>query len=338
MKNFRFLILGIAALLCSCNAQRRVLYLQDVKDGAVVEVPDNYQIRIKPLDQLTVVVNSKNPELAVPFNSSSSYSALSGIPSSSSLTNNSLQVLTVNEEGMLNLPIIGAIKCDGMTRAELSRAIERKIIEGGYIADPNVNVRFANLTVSVLGEVNRPGRYELTRDKLTLLDALALAGDNCLIMAYAHVAHDCVVGNNVILVNNVSLAGEVEVGDWAILGGHSAVHQFVRIGEHAMASGGSLISKDIPPYVKAAHLPVSFVGSNFIGLRRRNFTTEQIAHIHDIFRIMFQSGLNYTNACDTIEQTLPQSPERDLIVNFVRSSKRGIIKPYNPKKKDEDTE
>ena len=177
MKNFRFLILGIAALLCSCNAQRRVLYLQDVKDGAVVEVPDNYQIRIKPLDQLTVVVNSKNPELAVPFNSSSSYSALSGIPSSSSLTNNSLQVLTVNEEGMLNLPIIGAIKCDGMTRAELSRAIERKIIEGGYIADPNVNVRFANLTVSVLGEVNRPGRYELTRDKLTLLDALALAGD-----------------------------------------------------------------------------------------------------------------------------------------------------------------
>lgn len=177
MKNFRFLILGIAALLCSCNAQRRVLYLQDAKDGAVVEVPDNYQIRIKPLDQLTVVVNSKSPELAVPFNSSSSYSALSGIPSSSSLTNNSLQVLTVNEEGMLNLPIIGPVKCDGMTRAELSRTIERKIVDGGYISDPSVNVRFANLTVSVLGEVNRPGRYDLTRDKLTLLDALALAGD-----------------------------------------------------------------------------------------------------------------------------------------------------------------
>lgn len=177
-----------------------------------------------------------------------------------------------------------------------------------------------------------------TINRGTAAKGKTVVGDNCLIMAYAHVAHDCVVGNNVILVNNVSLAGEVEVGDWAILGGHSAVHQFVRIGEHAMASGGSLISKDIPPYVKAAHLPVSFVGANFIGLRRRNFTSEQIAHIQDIFRIMFQSGFNYSNACDIIEQTLPHSPERDLIVGFVRSSKRGVIKPYNPKKKDEDTE
>ncbi len=163
-----------------------------------------------------------------------------------------------------------------------------------------------------------------------------VVGKNCLIMAYAHVAHDCIVGDHVILVNNVSLAGEVEVGNWAILGGHSAVHQFVKIGEHAMASGGSLIGKDIPPYVKAAHLPVSFVGANFIGLRRRNFTSEQIAHIQDIFRILFQSGLNYSNACNMIEETLPHTPESELIINFVRNSKRGIIKPYNPKKKDEE--
>lgn len=177
MKDFRLLIIGIALLLCSCNAQQRVLYLQDVKDGAVVNIPEDYQIRIKPLDQLTVVVNSKNPELAVPFNSSTSYNALSGIPTASSINSNSLQVLTVDENGILNLPIIGKIKCEGMTRSELSQVIASKIIEGGLIADPNVNVRFANMTISVLGEVARPGRFEIAKDRITILEALALAGD-----------------------------------------------------------------------------------------------------------------------------------------------------------------
>lgn len=165
-----------------------------------------------------------------------------------------------------------------------------------------------------------------------------VVGNNCLIMAYAHVAHDCVVGDNVVLVNNVSLAGEVEVGAWAILGGHTAVHQFVRIGEHAMTAGGSLVGKDIPPYVKAGHLPLSFVGANFIGLRRRNFSSEQIEQIQDIFRVLFQSGHNYSVACDKIESLLPRSEERDVIIEFVRSSKRGVIKPYNSSKKSEDAE
>lgn len=178
MKEFRLIVIGmVAVMLCSCNAQRRVLYLQDAKNGTEIAVPEDYQIRIKPLDQLTVVVNSKNPELAVPFNSSTSYSALSGIPSTSSLTNNSLQVLTVDEKGILNLPIIGPVKCDGMTRAELAKTIADKIVAGGYISDPIVNVRFSNLTISVLGEVNRPGRYEIAKDKISILDALALAGD-----------------------------------------------------------------------------------------------------------------------------------------------------------------
>lgn len=178
MKDLRLLIIGIALLLCSCNAQQRVLYLQDVKDGAVVDIPEDYQIRIKPLDQLTIVVNSKNPELAVPFNSSSSYNALSGIPSAAgNINGNNLQVLTVDENGMLNLPIIGKIKCDGMTRSELAQTIANKIIDGGLIADPNVNVRFANMTISVLGEVTRPGRFDIAKDRITILEALALAGD-----------------------------------------------------------------------------------------------------------------------------------------------------------------
>ena len=177
MKDLRLFIIGIALLLCSCNAQQRVLYLQDVQDGSVVDIPEDYQIRIKPLDQLTVVVNSKNPELAVPFNSSSSYNALSGIPTASNFNSSSLQVLTVDENGMLNLPVIGQIKCKGMTRAELSQVIANKIIEGVLIADPNVNVRFANMTISVLGEVARPGRFEIAKDRITILEALALAGD-----------------------------------------------------------------------------------------------------------------------------------------------------------------
>lgn len=180
MKDFRLLVIGIAGialLLCSCNAHKRVLYLQDVKDGAEVNIPDDYQIRIKPLDQLTIIVNSKDPELAVPFNSATSYNALSGIPTSGNINSNNLQVLTVDENGVLNLPIIGKIKCKGMTRAELSQVIANKIIEGGLIADPNVNVRFANMTVSVLGEVARPGRFEIAKDRITILEALALAGD-----------------------------------------------------------------------------------------------------------------------------------------------------------------
>lgn len=165
-----------------------------------------------------------------------------------------------------------------------------------------------------------------------------VVGKNCLIMAYAHVAHDCVVGDHVILVNNVSVAGEVEIGDWAILGGHTAVHQFVRIGSHAMISGGSLVTKDIPPYIKAAHQPVSYVGVNSIGLRRRGFDSDGVNNILGIYRLLFQSGMNYSNALNAIEEQIEQSSTRDEIISFVRDSKRGIIKPYNTRSRDEDSE
>jgi len=165
-----------------------------------------------------------------------------------------------------------------------------------------------------------------------------VVGSNNLIMACAHVGHDCVIGSNCVLVNNVLLAGEVEVGDWAIIGGASAIHQFTRIGTHAMLSGGSLVSKDVPPYVKAAHFPLSFVGANFIGLRRRGFGNDQITAIQDMFRILFQSGYIYSKACDMIMEQFPRSEERDTIVNFIRESKRGILKPYNSAKEGEETE
>jgi UDP-N-acetylglucosamine acyltransferase len=153
-------------------------------------------------------------------------------------------------------------------------------------------------------------------------------GNNCLIMSYAHIAHDCIVGNNCIVVNAVQMAGHVEMGDYAIIGGSSAVHQFVKIGAHAMVSGGSLVRKDVPPFVKAAREPLTYAGINSIGLRRRGFNSEQINEVQQIYRILFMNGFNYTEALDKIELELAPSRERDEILNFVRNSGRGIIKSY----------
>ncbi len=168
--------LSIALLLLSCNAQKRVWYIQDAQPLTPEQIVQNGQIRIKPLDQLTVIVNSKDPELAVPFNSYSSLSSLSGSTASAS-GSQSLQVRTVDEEGFLDMPVIGRIECKGMTRSELARAIAEKIVAGGYINDPTVNVRFANMKVSIIGEVGRPGEYAIERDRISIFDALALAGD-----------------------------------------------------------------------------------------------------------------------------------------------------------------
>lgn len=165
-------------LLTSCAAQKRVWYLQDAKGPSSVEIIQNGQIRIKPLDRIIVVVNSKDPELAVPFNSSTSYSSLSGTQSTNTVSSNqSLQTRTVDEQGMLDMPVIGKINCKGLTRSELSRAIADKILSAGYINDPSVNVQFADMKVSIIGEVARPGQYDITRDQVSILDALAMAGD-----------------------------------------------------------------------------------------------------------------------------------------------------------------
>lgn len=179
MNPLRLLAIGlIAVLFASCSAQKRVWYLQDAQDYTPEQIEETGQIRIKPLDRLTVVVNSLNPELAVPFNASSSYNSLTGAPSTSSTaTASSLQIRTVDENGMLDMPIIGKIKCSGLTRNELAQAIADKIREGGYINDPSVNIQFADMKISVIGEVAKPGHYAITRDKISIFDALAMAGD-----------------------------------------------------------------------------------------------------------------------------------------------------------------
>ena len=155
-----------------------------------------------------------------------------------------------------------------------------------------------------------------------------IIGKNCLLMAYSHVAHDCNIGDNCVIVNGVALAGHVTIGDFAILGGNSAVHQFVTIGRHAMISGGSLVRKDVPPFVKAAREPLSYIGINSIGLRRKEFTEEKINEIQDIYRILFQKKNNNSQAILKIEAELKSTPERDEIVSFIKNSGRGIMRGY----------
>ena len=148
-------------------------------------------------------------------------------------------------------------------------------------------------------------------------------------MAYVHIAHDCIVGNNCIFANAVQVAGHVTIEDWAIIGGASALHQFVKIGAHVMLSGGSLVRKDVPPFTKAAREPLTYAGVNSIGMRRRGFTPEKIVEIQEIYRLIFLKGMNNSKALDAVEKEMPLSTERDYIVNFIRSSERGVMKGFS---------
>ncbi len=153
-----------------------------------------------------------------------------------------------------------------------------------------------------------------------------LVGTDCLLMAYTHVAHDCVVGNHCVLVNYSGIAGEVSLGDWTILGGGTMIHQFVKVGEHVMFRGGSLVGKDVPPYIIAGREPLAYCGLNTVGLRRRGFGNDKINEIQDIYRVLFNQGMNYADAIRFIEDNFDATEERNTIIEFVRSSKRGILK------------
>ena len=185
-------------------------------------------------------------------------------------------------------------------------------------------------SLTIIGD-NTIIRECATINRATKATGKTIVGKNCLIMAYAHIAHDCVIGNNAIVVNNVAMGGHVEIGEHAIIGGLTAVHQFIKIGKHCMVSGGSLVRKDIPPYVKAGREPLSFIGINSIGLRRKNFSEEEITEIQDIYRILYQKGNNNTQAINKIEIDFKISEIRDEIISFVRGSGRGIMRGYNQK-------
>lgn len=155
-------------------------------------------------------------------------------------------------------------------------------------------------------------------------------GNDTLIMSYSHVAHDCVIGSHCILVSYVGLAGETVVDDWAIIGGGSKAHQFSKVGCHAMVGGMARINKDVPPYALCGHEPLSYVGVNIVGLRRRGFSSDTIRSIKDIYDMIYYAGLNISDGCAKVEAGFPQSEERDTILEFIRSSKRGIIRASDP--------
>ncbi|MDQ3535055.1 MAG: acyl-ACP--UDP-N-acetylglucosamine O-acyltransferase [Bacteroidota bacterium] len=204
-----------------------------------------------------------------------------------------------------------------------------KIFPGAVISAPPQDLKYKGEATTVTIGDNTIIRECVTLNRGTALDKNTTAiGENCLIMAYVHIAHDCIIGNNVIIANSVQLAGHIEIQDYAFIGGTSAVHQFVKIGAHALISGGSLVRKDVPPYTKAAREPLSYCGINTIGLRRRGYSNEKINEVQEIYRHVYLKGLNNSKALDIIELEMPASKERDEIIFFIRSSDRGIMKGF----------
>ncbi len=203
-----------------------------------------------------------------------------------------------------------------------------KIFPGSVISAIPQDLKFKGETTTVTIGDNTTVREFVTINRGTKASYETIIGKNCLLMAYVHIAHDCIVGDNCILANAVTLGGHIKIDDWAIIGGLSAIHQFVNIGKHVMISGGSLVRKDVPPYTKAAREPLSYVGINSIGLRRRGFTPEKINQIQDIYRIIYLKEYNVSQAISYIEANLPATKERDEILSFINRSSRGIMKGY----------
>jgi len=203
-----------------------------------------------------------------------------------------------------------------------------KIFPGAVIAGIPQDLKFQGEDSTVVIGDNTTIRECVTISRGTVDKQTTIIGSHCLLMAYVHVAHDCVIGNHVIIANSVQIAGHVSIDDWAIVGGSSAVHQFVKIGMHSMVSGGSLVRKDVPPFTKAAREPLAYAGVNSLGLRRRGFSSDSIAHIQEVYRYLFLNSMNNSKALEEIEVNLPATKERDEILNFIRSSERGVMKGY----------
>jgi UDP-N-acetylglucosamine acyltransferase len=201
-----------------------------------------------------------------------------------------------------------------------------KIFPGAVISAIPQDLKFkGEETTTEIGD-NTTIRECVTVNRGTIDKYKTVIGANCLVMAYAHVGHDCIIGSNCIIGNAVQLAGHVIVDDYAIFGGMCAVQQFSRVGAHSYIGGGSLVRKDVPPFTKAAREPLSYCGINSIGLRRRGYSNERIAEIQEIYRIIYLKGLNNNAALDLIELEMPPSKERDEIINFIRTSEAGIMR------------
>ena len=210
------------------------------------------------------------------------------------------------------------------------------IFPGAVIAGIPQDLKFEGEYTTVEIGDNTTVRECVTVNRGTRAKGKTVVGNNCLLMAYVHVAHDVCIGNNCVIVSHTGIAGEIVIDDWAIIGGGTMIHQYVHIGAHVMIGGASKVRMDVPPYVRAARDPLTYVGVNSIGLRRRGFTNEKIWELQDIYRELYQKDMNHSEALKYIEENYPQSEERDNVINFVRNSKRGIMKGYGSSDASED--
>ena len=203
-----------------------------------------------------------------------------------------------------------------------------RIFPGAVIGGVPQDLKYkGEQTLAIVGD-NTAVRECVTVNKGTASKGKTVVGSNCLLMAYSHIAHDCIVKDSVIVGNATQLAGEVEVEHNAILSGGTLVHQFTRIGAHVMIQGGTRLGKDIPPFTIAGREPVCFSGVNLIGLKRSGFSNEKINEIQEIYRLIYQSGYNFSEAIMRVEDTFEKTKEMEEIVSFVKNSPRGIVRGY----------
>lgn len=202
------------------------------------------------------------------------------------------------------------------------------VFPGAVISGVPQDMKFDGEDSTVEIGDNTTIRECVTINRGTVDKRITKIGESCWIMAYSHIAHDCLVGDHCVFSNNSTLAGHVEVGNQVVLGGMTAIQQFCKIGSHCFVTGGAHVRKDVPPFVKGAREPLSYVGINSIGLRRRGFSPEKIKEVQGIYRILYQRNYNNSQALTIIEAEMEATPERDQILQFIRNSRRGIMKGY----------
>ena len=200
-----------------------------------------------------------------------------------------------------------------------------KIYQGASVAHRPQDLKFGNEQTFFYVDDDTVIHEFVTLHRGTKETGMSKVGKNCLLMAYTHIAHDCVIGDNVIFANAVQVAGHVHVEDWVIMGGTSAIHQFSFVGKHSMVGANAMVLKDVPPFVMSGRFPIKYEGLNRIGLRRRGFSNEDIETIKKAYDIIYNSGLNVSQALTKLEAELNQNQYVQDIISFVRKSKRGII-------------
>src|ERR1017187_2317147 len=201
-----------------------------------------------------------------------------------------------------------------------------KIFPGAVISPEPQDLKFIGEATKVEIGDNTVIREHVTVHRGTKDKLKTSIGKNCLIMNGVHIAHDCIIGDGVIIASGTGLAGHCIIEDYAIIEGMVGVQQFVRIGAHAFIAGGSLVRKNVPPFVKAAKEPLSYVGVNSVGLKRKGYSDELIRQIEDIYRTIYVRGYNLTNALAIVEVESPLSKEKEQIINFIKESVNGIMR------------